>query len=398
MGVFDFLKKKGGGAARAARQAELKGDLVKAVELYVEASAPEEAARVMLLRGDAETDDRARLQLYVQAVGLAPEAHPIAAEARKKRAALLVAQLTASCGGAGTGPASAAAKRELVFAAKELLAVGEATAAAEAFRLAGDREGEAKALAQSGDVERLEFLLTEDQVTARAKQERKDLSSDLEVSVASGRRREALAAAEKWLATHPDDGPMRERALQIKSRRALGPIAQLRLHGEKTPVVLGSEVVIGRTEGTLRVPSAAVSRTHVRIAREAGVIVVRDLGSRNGTQLRGMNIVGALPVGDGIDLTLGKEVRVRVAPAQAMAGAVTIEIGGERYVAPIGAGKLPGLGWELREGDGAWIELHCAEESAFFGDVSLVPVTTLLVGDVIAAERGGPEVLRIVGE
>ena len=381
MGVFDFLKKKGGGAARAARQAELKGDLVKAVELYVEASAPEEAARVMLLRGDAETDDRARLQLYVQAVGLAPEAHPIAAEARKKRAALLVAQLTASCGGAGTGPASAAAKRELVFAAKELLAVGEA-----------------KALAQSGDVERLEFLLTEDQVTARAKQERKDLSSDLEVSVASGRRREALAAAEKWLATHPDDGPMRERALQIKSRRALGPIAQLRLHGEKTPVVLGSEVVIGRTEGTLRVPSAAVSRTHVRIAREAGVIVVRDLGSRNGTQLRGMNIVGALPVGDGIDLTLGKEVRVRVAPAQAMAGAVTIEIGGERYVAPIGAGKLPGLGWELREGDGAWIELHCAEESAFFGDVSLVPVTTLLVGDVIAAERGGPEVLRIVGE
>jgi hypothetical protein len=141
-----------------------------------------------------------------------------------------------------------------------------------------------------------------------------------------------------------------------------------------------------------------VSRTHVRISREGGVVVVRDLGSRNGTQLRGMNIVGALPVGDGIDLTLGKEVRVRLAPAPTFEGAIFVEIGGERYVAPVGPARLPGQAWELREGDDAWIELHCSEESAFFGDVSLVPLTTLLVGDTIAAERSGPEVLRVVGE
>ncbi|CAN5418981.1 hypothetical protein BH09MYX1_BH09MYX1_32080 [soil metagenome] len=392
MGVFDFFKKKVD--TRGARQAELRGDLVKATELYAQAGSPEEAARVMILRGDSETDDRRRLQLYVQAVGLAPETHAIATEARKKRATLLVAQLSA----AGAGPASAAAKRELVFAAKELLEVNEPVAAAEAFRLAGDREGEAKALAASGDVERLELLLTEDQVEGRARRERKDLSSDVELYVASGRRREALVSAEKWLQTHADDGPMRERALHLKSRRALGPIAQLRLNGEKTPAVLGADVVIGRTEGTLRVASAAVSRTHVRIAREGGVIVVRDLGSRNGTQLRGMNVVGALPIGDGIDLTLGKEVRVRVSPTEAMEGAVYIEIGGERYVAPIGPGKLPGHDWELREGEAGWIELHSAEESAFLGEVSLVPATTLLVGDVISARRGGPEVLRIVGE
>jgi len=30
--------------------------------------------------------------------------------------------------------------------------------------------------------------------------------------------------------------------------------------------------------------------------------------------------------------------------------------------------------------------------------VSLAERTTLLVGDVVASERGGPEVLRVVGE
>ncbi len=395
MGVFDFLKKKVDVAG--AHKAELHGDLVKATELYVQAGAPHEAARVMLLRGDAETDDRKRLQLYVQAVGLAPEGHAIAAEARKKRASLLVAQLSAT----GGGPASAAAKRELVFAAKELLDVGEATAAAEAFRLAGDRDGEAKALAQSGDVERLEFLLTEDQAAGRAQRERKELAAEIELAIQSGRRRDALDRADAWLRLHEDDAPIRERANGLRSRRALGPIAQLRLHGEKTPLVLGSEVVIGRTEGTLRVASSAVSRTHVRIAREGGAIVVRDLGSRNGTQLRGMNIVGALPIGEGLELTLGKEVRVRLSPAPSFEGAIFIELSGERYVAPIGPAKLlvaNGRTWELTEGAGAWIELHAPEETAFLGGVSLVPVTTLLIGDVVAAERGGAEVLRVVGE
>jgi hypothetical protein len=395
MGVFDFLKKKVDVAG--AQKAELHGDLAKATELYVQAGAPHEAARVMLLRGDSETDDRKRLQLYVQAVGLAPEGHAIAGEARKKRAALLVAQLSAT----GGGPSSAAAKRELVFAANELLAVGDANAAAEAFRMAGDREGEAKALAQSGDVERLEFLLTEEQAEGRARRERKELAAEIELAIQSGRRRDALDRAERWLKSHDDDAPIRERANGIRSRRALGPIAQLRLHGEKAPLVLGNEVVIGRTEGTLRVASSAVSRTHLRIAREGGQIVVRDLGSRNGTQLRGMNVVGALPIGEGLELTLGREVRVRLAPAPSFEGAIFIELSGERYVAPIGPAKLlvaNGATWELVEGEGAWIELRSQEGTAFLGDVSVVPTTTLLVGDVLAAERGGAEVLRVVGE
>jgi hypothetical protein len=400
VGVFDRFFGKSD--VRAARRAELRGDLAKAVEMYGLAGAPGEAARVMILRGDAETDVRVRMRHYTQAVATAPEGHPVRDEARRKRAALLVAQF----GGAAT---SETARRELRSAATELLDLGDAKHAAEAFRFAGDAEGEAKALTQAGDVESLELLLGEQQMKERAELEQKNVHGEIEMLVASGRRREALAAAERWLETH-DDPALRDQASRVRGFRALGPIAQVWLRGKATPIVLGDEIVVGRTEGTLQVPSHAVSRRHVRIAREGGAVVVRDLGSRNGTQLRGMDIAGAIPVpasGDeGLDLTLGKEVRVRVSPSTLLEGAVAVEIGGATYVAPLGPARIAvsGGAWELRVGDAGWIELVTRGAPAYLrsaegaGDVSLADPTTLLVGDVIASERGGPEVLRVVGE
>ena len=73
--MFDRLLKSISGkgrAAAAARKAEARGELAKAAELFVEADEPEEAARVMVLRGDAETDPRLRLQHYTQAAATAP--------------------------------------------------------------------------------------------------------------------------------------------------------------------------------------------------------------------------------------------------------------------------------------------------------------------------------------
>src|SRR6185295_13824426 len=95
--------------------------------------------------------------------------------------------------------------------------------------------------------------------------------------------------------------------------------------------------VIGRTEGAIKVPSNAVSREHLRISRdEKGNVVVRDLGSRNGTQLRGINLAGALDVKDGLELKLGKEVPLRVAPSARLEGALEIDVAGEKYYAFLG--------------------------------------------------------------
>src|SRR4029079_1823515 len=94
-----------------------------------------------------------------------------------------------------------------------------------------------------------------------------------------GRRREALAALDELLKTTPDDAPLRERANALRSRRVVAPIVALDMLGERWTMVLGDEVVIGRSEGAIKVSSNAVSRQHLRISREGGEVVVRDLES-----------------------------------------------------------------------------------------------------------------------
>src|SRR5689334_7455829 len=90
MSVFDKWFGKGRDEL-AARKAELRGDLERAVQLWSEASRPDEVARVMLLRGDAEAEPKKRLQHYTQAVSIAPEGQQVRKLARMKRAQLVVA-------------------------------------------------------------------------------------------------------------------------------------------------------------------------------------------------------------------------------------------------------------------------------------------------------------------
>jgi hypothetical protein len=397
LGVFDRIFGKRG--EREARRAELRGELARAVELWMDAGRADEAARVMVLRGDAEPDPRARMQHYTQAAATAPPDHLMQRQARKKRALLTIAL-------AGDAAVSAVARRDLTEAAHDLEAAGEQEKAAEAYALAGDREGEARALQKAGEVDRLEDLLSAEQTKDRAGRKRHEVHAELDLLTASGRRREALQAADAFTREQPDDTVARERAHALAARKAKGPIVVVELRGKRIDFVLGSEVVIGRSEGALVVPSHAISRRHVAIGREAGTaagrdggrVVVRDLGSRNGTQLRGMKLAGAVPVGDGIELTMGKEVPLRVAPSAGLAGAVVIEVGGRRYVAPLGATKL-GVGqWRLEEGADGWLELVTDDAPAAFIDgVVLVPRTTLLVGDAIASARGAEAVLKVLG-
>jgi hypothetical protein len=388
VGVFDRLFGKAG--AGEARKAEARGDLARAVELWTTADRPDEAARVMILRGDSEPDARARLQHYTQAAATAPQGHAIRKTAIAKRCELVIAL-------AGQTALSAVARRDVQAAARDLEAIGEPVRAAEAYRLVGDTEGEARALAAAGEVDKLEDLLAEQHAKEREKRREVDLGADVELHMASGRRREALLLAEQLASRRPDDQAARERAQAIRARKALGPIASVVLSRKPLAIVLGDEVVVGRTEGTLLAPSHAVSRRHLRIARSDGAVVVTDLETRNGTQLRGMNVVGPLPVGDGLELKLGREVGVRIRPSTDLDGAVEIELGGKRYVAPLGPANLPIPGWRLDRGPDDWLELCCDGTAAYFGDVALVERASLLVGDRIARVRGGEPVLEILG-
>jgi hypothetical protein len=393
MGVFDRLFGSGDvrAARKAARRAELSGDLARAVLLWSDAGCADEAARVMLLRGDSEPDPRTRLQHYTQAVATAPEPHEISRQARRKKALLTITL-------AGDAAVSMVARADVVAAAQDLEAIGDSEKAAEAYALAGDTEGEARALAKAGDVDKLEDLLSSRQTKERGERRRQEAHGQIEMLLSGGRRREALVAAEAFAREQPEDSIVKERGDAIAGRRVKGPVARIVVRDTPLALVLGDEVVVGRTEGSLTINSHAISRRHLSIARAGEQVVVRDLGSRNGTQLRGMALAGSVSVGPGLELSLGKEVPIKLAPSDALPGAIGIDLHGDRYVAPLGPARL-GIGaWRLEVASDGWLELVTDDAPAALMDgMTLVARVTLLVGDVIASERGGPPVLRVVG-
>jgi pSer/pThr/pTyr-binding forkhead associated (FHA) protein len=66
------------------------------------------------------------------------------------------------------------------------------------------------------------------------------------------------------------------------------------------------EGVIGRAHGcVIRIGSAEVSRRHCRLRVRDGYLTVEDLGSRNGTQLNGEEVVGQQVVRPGDRLRVG---------------------------------------------------------------------------------------------
>ena len=388
MALFDRWFGKGRVLAQA-RAAELRGDLVKAAELFGEAGEDEEVARVMTLRGDAEIDARTRLQLYTQAAKLAPEGTETNRTARLKRAELLLAL-------AGDTAVSAVARHEVMEAARDLEAINEPLKAAEAYARAGDKEGEARALQAAGDVERLEFLLAAEQSKERSSRARDQRTKDVELMIECGKRREALEALEDLLRSE-EDASLRQRANTLRARRVVAPIVTLEALGERWTLVLGDEVVLGRTDGAIKVSSNAVSRRHLRIAREGSAVIVRDLESRNGTHLRGIRLAGPLEVGEGLELKLGKEVPIRIAPSKRLEGAIEIEVAGERYYASLGPTHTPIPGLDLATGPDGWVELVASGARVFAGDVELVPRATLLVGDAVSTKRGTEPMLRVIG-
>ncbi|HEX7667813.1 MAG TPA: FHA domain-containing protein, partial [Polyangiaceae bacterium] len=290
---------------------------------------------------------------------------------------------------------SAAIRADVLAAAKTLEETGAPEDAADAYRLCGDREAEARALTAAGKIDELEALLDSEQAEARKSRAKLDRLEAIDEALASGQRREALRLADAVLADDAGDRAARDRADILRAKRVSGSVVRLELAGKGSTLVLGDEIVVGRVEGAIRVPSQALSRRHLRVARVGGNVVVADLGSRNGTLLRGIAIGGELPVGEGVELSLGGEVPLRVVPAEEWAGAVAIEIGGTRYVAPLGPATVGEGDWELVLGGEDWVELRFARSPAFVAGVALSSPVTLLAGDVLAAERHGAAKIKL---
>jgi hypothetical protein len=373
-----------------ARAAELRGQLAHAAALFEQAGRADEAARVIVLLGDSAMDTSERLAHYLQAGHTAPEGpegNAVRTLARRKRASLLLALASE-----GLSP-TVALRQALVDVARELEADGEFDVAAEAYAKGGNEEGQARCLARSGDVDRLDALLIEQQGRDRHTLARRQAHGELRTLLATGRRREALALARKW-----QGEDFEEQVRNLEARRLTRPVVRAHLRGHAMNIALGDEVLVGRT-ATIPALASVVSREHVAIVRRGGEVFVRDLGGTNGTTLRGLMLAsgGEARVGEGVEVRLGNQVPLVVQPTDELSGAVAVEVAGARYVAPLGPAKL-GIGaWALERGTDGWVELSTGVESlAFAGALELAQRVTLLVGDAIATEREGKPVFEVL--
>ena len=375
-------------AARAlvrARTAELRGDLGKAAAFFAEAGRPDETARVMLLRGDAERDVSLRMGHFLQAAAVAPPGSAVHTEARRKRARLTITTHS-------DAPASAVLRADLSEAARELEALGDYEGARQGYLQAGDAAGQARVLAHAGDVEGLDALLETIGAVDRQALAEKQAVEEHRALVASGRR---SAAAD--LARGSPFERVRELGCALEARRVAGAIVGLVVDGRALTIVLGGRVVVGRAPAHgIAVPSAVLSREHVAVERLGGQVVLRDLGSRNGTALRGLALLGETVVGDGLEVRLGQDVPLSVRPSSDLPGAVTVEVAGRTFVAPLGPARLGIGGWRLEESARGWVELVTFDDPPAFGaGYRLTERIELLDGDSFATAREGPARLAV---
>lgn len=405
--VFGLFDRLGIGSAKRreakARKLELGGDLDGAAALYVEAERPEDAARVLLLRADAESDPEKRMVICAQAARVG-EGSEVGAEAKRRKARLNFDLVRSTAGGAMHG--------ELTRVGAELEEVGDWQTAAEAYALAGDREAEIRVLKEAGDIERLEERLREGSEKARRERDREQLLRNLRDMDAIAERRRALASAEAWL-ERVDDEQVELEVDRIRSRLLAGPDLTLEVWGVRQRFVLGSELTIGRAHADIVVPSSSISRQHLRLYRADDVAMIEDLGTRNGTMLAGAKISGGLPIGEGLSLELAGRVPCRIEPLSLRrAGgaspeskrrggvdtAFLLEIGGEVYVCPLG--PLVVGEWRItdaHDGDARFVVLRTSKEGQppVMGSYRLAHEIELCLGDELYEERGGDVVLSV---
>ncbi len=378
-----------------ARAAELRGELSLAATLLAEAGYRDEAARVIILRGDAEADAPARLRHYAHAAAIAPPGSRLRGEARRKHSLTVVRM-------ASLAPLTTASRYDLARAAEELEAMQDFAGAAEAYAQAGDSEGQARMLERGGDIDGLEALLDRERARERDAAVVRGTRSAFALLVASGQRREAVDMAR----TSGDPG-VRQQGRDLERRRLARSILHAVLRGQGIVLALGDEVLIGRAReaseptptaraAIVTVLSPVVSRSHLAVRRRHGTIVVQDVGSSHGTFLGETRLTGEAPVGAGIGLRLGREAGVIVRPTEVVTGAVAIEAAGVSVVAALGPARL-GIGrWRLERAEDGWVELVTDDDPpAFAGSLQLAARITLVAGDAIASERGGACVLEI---
>jgi hypothetical protein len=392
---MSFLKELFDGRLRRARAAEGRGAHREAAGLYAEAGRPLEAGRALMQVAERAEGLEERLAAWLDALAILPASAPDVrreAEVKLGRAVLADAKLAFTAG--------PRASERLLDAAQRLETAGAFGDAAEAFELLGRTEDLARCLELGGDVERLEQVLGASNARDAARARLRRLVSEAELATELGDRDSARRALREAVLVAPEDADLSRRLRELEERWLGGGRVELSIRRgavtSRCRLVGRLPAVLGRSEADVIVRGGSVSRRHAELSLEGGSLVLRDLGSRNGTLLSGVPIASPMRIDAPSEIGLGEDASVRVSPMPGGGAEVEVLRGldrGERT--RLGAAALPLEGipasicfeadrTSLVPLDGARVQL---------GARSVLGRIDLLRGDVLVIDGATIEVL-----
>jgi hypothetical protein len=323
-----FLRRLFSAHYRAAVAAEAGGRVDVAAERYGLAGDRAGAVRMHLARAARASDRHGELAALRDALQWAGDDPPL----QRQSSAALGRALFESARAEGIATER---DRARVREAAELLAAGgDHALAGEALEAIGDHLAAASAYSAGGLVERMEGALAkEDDAAERARAE-SNAFADYQTAMRVGRRDDARAHLVAAIGAARAAADLRRLLDQLDAALLTADRVELRRRNRPAIIACAADrIVIGRDplcDLTLR--SGGVSRQHAEIARDAaGALSVRDLGSRNGIQLRGLPLAGRVPLAGAGRLTLGEDC------------AIDYEVRGSALLLQLGSGIDRGL-------------------------------------------------------
>lgn len=309
MGFFDDMF---GGKRRRARAHEGRGQHREAATLYLEAGDRLAAAGALGHAADQLRDVESKLAAYRDALraldGLVDDAsaETLRDDLGVRFGRAVLAEL------AGAQSLGGTERRWLDEAARKLEAAKQFSDAASAWERLGDHDAATRCLELGGEVDRLEALLSQHNRRVAAGDAKSGALRDYEGSMALGDRAGARDAIARARRADPDDRTLREHEEALRARWLGDQRVTLKTTSEAIVVVGRGAVVIGRTEGDVLLRGASVSRRHASFTIDGDRVVVADVGSRNGTRVRGVSIAQQFIATEPTEVDLGDDVGVRV--------------------------------------------------------------------------------------
>ena len=291
---------------RAAVAAEAAGNVDLAAEKYALCGEHEGAVRMHLARA-------ARAPTRIAELGALRDAMRWAGEepALKRRAAAALGRALWEAAKA-EGIATERDRNKVREAADLLVTGDDHHTAGEALESIGDHLAAANAYSAGGLVERMEGALAKDDAQQHRAREEADAFASYETHMRVGRRDDARVDLLRCIESAASAGEIRRLLDQLDT--ALLTAGKIEIKQRARPLIVACaahKIVLGRDQlCDLALRAGGVSRQHAEIDRVGAGYQLRDLDSRNGTSIRGLPLVGKVPLAGTGRFSLGDDCAI----------------------------------------------------------------------------------------